>query len=69
MQQFDLLAADVLIRELEDLAIEIGQRQVLLLVLLQTIAFFGAELLGRVEVEQVDVVLRDVLIPDAGATT
>ena len=32
-----LLAAEVLIRELEDLAVEVCQRQVLLLVLLQAI--------------------------------
>ena len=64
-----LLAAEVLIRELEDLAVEICQRQVLLLVLLQTIGVLRPELLGREEVEQVNVVLRDVLIPDAGATT
>ena len=63
------LLPEVLIRELEDLAVEVGQREVLLLVLLQAIGVLRPELLGREEVEQVNVVLRDVLIPDAGAAT
>ena len=63
-----LLAAEVLIRDLEDLAIELRQRAGASACSPRSrSAFFVAELLGRVEVEQVDVVRRDVLIPDAGA--
>ena len=63
------LGADVLVDDLENLAIELRHQQMLLLAFSQPLLVLGAELIRRVEVEQIDVGRADVAIPIGDAAT